>query len=100
MNKMFPSDYPPGCHSVPDYEPAMCEVCGGDHGLGCPDEPGSCICPDCPKCGQFGDPNCYRNHGLVITWAQANQLKTMEEMREDENKIDPDSFDPADSILD
>lgn len=33
-----------------------CDVCG--HGAD------DCMCPECPKCGNAGDPNCYATHGL------------------------------------
>jgi hypothetical protein len=38
-----------------------------------------CICPECPKCGEFGDPACYavrgkrnrgKRHGLKLNKAQ------------------------------
>ena len=100
----FGWDYPPGCSSVPGDEPFVCEVCGGDPGLDCPDQPGSCICPECEVCGEFGDPSCYHgwpegeNHGLVRSDEQREQLRVMEEMFEE--PIDSDDIDPAESILD
>ena len=39
-----------------DPPDAYCEMCG------C--EVSSCICPECPECGQIGDPVCYKEHGL------------------------------------
>ncbi len=29
-----------------------------------------CICPECPKCGVAGDPDCYPAHGLEYTEEQ------------------------------
>lgn len=26
-----------------------------------------CTCPECPKCGAFGDPKCFHQHGLDAT---------------------------------
>lgn len=40
----------------------LCEVCG----LWLDD----CICPECPVCGQFGNPMCYDDHGLILTSEQ------------------------------
>lgn len=106
----FGYSLPPGCSTLPGEEQVTCEVCGGDPELDCPDQPGSCICPECTRCGQFGNPHCYDAtlgghptdgyHGLVRTEAQAKQLRVMEQMWEDENDIDPDTIDPSDSILD
>ena len=31
----------------------------------------SCICPECPQCGETGNPNCYKNHVLKINCHQA-----------------------------
>jgi hypothetical protein len=61
---------PPGC-SVRDIDNAFggeapCEVCG----LWCDD----CICPECPDCGEQGNPHCYEGHGLVRTQAQIDNL--------------------------
>jgi hypothetical protein len=44
-----------------------CAVCGGFLGE-------SCICPECPVCGDTGNPYCYRFHGLVHTVEQVKQL--------------------------
>lgn len=41
---------------------SYCETCG------C--EVTDCICPECPVCGEFGDPKCYEDHGLVETEGQ------------------------------
>ena len=39
-----------------------CEVCGKSID--------DCICPECPKCGGYGDPRCYQDHGLIRTAEQ------------------------------
>lgn len=36
-----------------------CEMCG--------QVTDNCICPECPACGQIGDPACYREHGMEET---------------------------------
>jgi len=41
-----------------DYDPP-CEICGKF--------PEDCICPECPVCGNYGDPKCYQEHGLIKT---------------------------------
>lgn len=25
-----------------------------------------CVCPECPTCGDFGNPDCYKNHVLKL----------------------------------
>lgn len=59
-----------------------CDVCGGwpDPGPGAT----ACICPECPVCGSFGDPKCYRDehevrHGLYRTKEQTDQLAREQE---------------------
>jgi len=53
----FGWSYPPDCSGPPDDEPEPpCEVCGKPVM--------KCQCPECPKCGNWGDPKCYENHGL------------------------------------
>jgi hypothetical protein len=46
----------------PPEQDTTCEVCGRD----CD----ACICPICPVCNTQGDPECYRDHGLVESDAQ------------------------------
>lgn len=46
-----------------------CECCGHD----CDD----CICPECPKCGEVGNPNCYKKHGLKKNVAQLMGISKM-----------------------
>lgn len=41
---------------------SYCECCGNE----CSD----CICPECPKCGEAGNPECYPAHGLEYTEEQ------------------------------
>lgn len=76
---------PPGC-TYADLEAAMgtenpCEVCGRWSD--------DCICPECPKCGQYGDPQCYRKHGLSMSAIQiASKLECEEAMREENRRAD------------
>lgn len=60
---IFGWDLPPGC-TMRDIENAFgeespCLICGRFSD--------DCLCPECPKCFNFGDPKCYKEHGLVIT---------------------------------
>ena len=68
---IFGWSYPPGCSGPPD-EPAICEVCNGDV------DADRCICPECPVCGNYGDPDCYENHGMVMTFEQIKQYMFLE----------------------
>lgn len=40
-------------HHLPPVAFDRCEVCA--HSVD------DCICPECPECGQVGDPNCYED---------------------------------------
>jgi hypothetical protein len=65
----FGWSYPPGCNSVPGDEPdPPCEVCGKfpDH------RTDPCKCPECPGCGEFGNPECYGKPGHLsdMGWTQ------------------------------
>ena len=48
--------YPAGCTGTPYDDDPPCTTCGGwpDH----PDEDSACSCPECPLCGNVGDPLC------------------------------------------
>lgn len=66
---IFGWSLPPGCGRLPGEEPdPPCAVCGLD--------PGLCVCPECPTCGEQGNPACYaeddlnRGHGLELTEKQ------------------------------
>lgn len=60
---IFGWSLPPGV-SMNDIDPSEgpCQVCG--HSVD------DCICPECPHCGEHGNPYCYDGHGLVRTQAQ------------------------------
>jgi len=68
---------PPGCFRVPVDE-APCEVCGCDAE--------ACLCPECPCCGETGNPACYAvaggtgGHGLERTREQAAEAAAYEAM--------------------
>lgn len=50
---------PPGVtYNIIDPPEEPCEVCGN--------YPDDCICPECPTCGLYGDPDCYKEVDLGI----------------------------------
>lgn len=56
----------------PDEYP--CEICGN--------HVDDCVCPECPVCEIYGDPDCYKNHGLTLTKEQIEtKAKNDEERR-------------------
>ena len=74
MSRGFGWDLPPGCtHAMIEAQCAEypCEVCG--------EYPDNCICPECPICGTNGDPECYKNHGMIRT---PEQIKSLSEFLE------------------
>lgn len=58
---------PPGCNvsDIPGNRPGdeTCAVCGQDVDV--------CPCPECPTCGEYGNPQCYHEHGLKLNREQA-----------------------------
>jgi len=66
------SNYPPGFNGhFPWDDPYFCEVCGND-------ADNDCICPECPECGDYGNPECYQKHGLVLNKYQRITLEYRE----------------------
>lgn len=70
MRSIFGWDLPPGCGKLPGEEEYPCEVCGKM----CDD----CICPECPVCGNVGDPFCYREYGMVMNQEQTDSKSEAE----------------------
>ena len=101
---IFGWSLPPGCGTLPGEEEYPCEVCGGNPEN--PDEPGKvsetggCICPECPVCGEFGNPDCYTDGHLQMTQAQAEQkIKFEIAMAEDADyEILPDDITDEDIL--
>lgn len=77
MKGIFGWSYPPGCDRVPGDEPSFCEVCGGNV------DNGNCICPECPQCGETGNPLCYKEHGITVSKEQQEQKLQYEKYWED-----------------
>lgn len=73
---IFGWSLPPGCGTLPGEEDLPCEVCGKDEN--------SCICPECPECGDVGNPYCYVEHGLIKSEEQIQSLEEAEARREKE----------------
>lgn len=61
MSNIFGWSYPPGVTSDGYDKFYPCHVCGNFDT--------DCICPDCPICGEYGNPRCYPAH-LALTQAQ------------------------------
>lgn len=83
---IFGWDYPPGAANDPNAPwnqiEGPCDICAQDVD--------SCICPECPFCGGYGDPACYLDHGLRRSeeqkflkeiaerqWAEAARLENL-----------------------
>lgn len=77
--RIFGSDYPPGCNSVPGDHDEPCEVCGGMINSGC-------ICSPCEVCGEIGDPYCFKEHGMTLTEKQQEQIANCEREWEEQAK--------------
>jgi hypothetical protein len=83
----FGWSYPPGCTGTPYDEDIWCEVCGGNPDIE-PDKEGGCICPECPVCGEAGNPDCYADGHLQMTQAQAEQKVKFEIAMAEEDNYD------------
>lgn len=72
---------PPGCtdRMIDDAmgANAHCEVCL--------QHVDSCVCPECPTCGDAGNPHCYQHHGLEHTAEQLDARARAEKAQADED---------------
>ena len=76
---IFGWDYPAGCSSTPFDEPdPPCAICGEDIEV--------CSCPECPICGDIGNPRCYLDHGMRRTELQKFTLECAERQWEEDAK--------------
>ncbi len=71
---IFDLSHPPRCSGPSEYDP-VCEVCGGAV------DNNACICPECPVCGEIGDPASYEEHGLIKAQAQIAQRAAVKKPR-------------------
>lgn len=66
MRSVFGWDLPPGCSQRDIDEAAgvnaMCAVCANYLD--------DCVCPECQECGEIGDPDCYKKHGMKLNKEQ------------------------------
>ncbi len=90
---------PPGCsvRDIPGNGDESCQVCGQHEE--------SCICPECPVCKQFGNPDCYKrkgfkNHGLIMSNEQLESLtkilNEIERQDKEEAEFYAEFYDSAD----
>lgn len=65
----------------PEYDgPDQCEVCAGYIGATRREPRGDeCRCPECPSCGESGDPKCAVNKNLAVYFWQAAGLAARRE---------------------
>lgn len=89
---IFGWDLPPGC-SQADVDAAMgvdyegtCKVCAGL--IDFPEERDGCICPECEECGEWGDPICYEEHGLVKSEEQIEQYENLTAKWEEQDRTE------------
>jgi hypothetical protein len=47
-----------------------CPICSGGED--------DCVCPDCPECGERGNPICYREHGMMVSDFQRAHKEAVE----------------------
>jgi len=80
---LFGWSYPPGCSGPPDDD-YPCLICGGSGD--------SCICPECPVCESYGDPECYEKHGLIRTKAQIEQREALEKADREAAEAENNAF--------
>jgi hypothetical protein len=73
---LFGWNLPPGVTYLPGEQPeGPCEVCGQFND--------KCLCPECPVCGEFGNPACYVDHGLNVTREQEAAKEAAEKAQAD-----------------
>lgn len=88
MRSIFGWSLPPGVsHSDIDPPSGPCEICGQNV------DADECICPECPECGAYGDPDCYEKHWLVRTEEQINLLANAEKEWEERSRAEEEYFD-------
>lgn len=83
MVNMCPSRFTP--YDEPDYP---CEICG--------EIIDNCICDECPICGDYGNPTCYRDHGMKRTELQRFYLECNEREWAKEIELENEYFNQLD----
>ena len=75
----FGYSLPPGCGSLPGEEDDRpCDVCGKFED--------DCICPECPNCGDVGNPKCYMPSDGNSTCGMTKSQEQIDSLAEAENK--------------
>lgn len=77
---IFGWSYPPGCSGPPDDYEGPCDVCGN--------LVDNCVCPECPVCGDYGNPDCYEKHGLIPSLEQIEGRRLRDEIERNEAEAD------------
>ena len=73
----FGWSYPPGCNSVPGDEPdPPCAICRKV--IDSPVDP--CTCPECPGCGEIGNPDCYGKAGHLPDLEAPKWIDTLSDL--------------------
>jgi len=57
--------------AAPDWDEEPCSCCGKAID--------DCICPECPVCEEYGNPECYKEHGLKYSAEQVEGMKALED---------------------
>jgi hypothetical protein len=57
--------------AAPDFDEGPCLCCGKPID--------NCICPECPVCSEYGNPECYKEHGLKYSAEQVEGMKAVED---------------------
>jgi predicted amidophosphoribosyltransferase len=77
---IFGWSYPPGCNGPPEDD-ETCFVCGGQIDT-------TCLCTECPECGDTGNPDCFTEHGMIKTREQIEQAtRILKEQEEASNAL-------------
>ena len=81
---IFGWSLPPGCtHRMIDEaygQEGPCECCGK--------MVDDCICEECLQCGEYGDPKCYKSHGMIYSTEQLSGQHELQDSIEADCKVD------------
>jgi hypothetical protein len=48
-----------------------------------------CVCPECPECNEIGNPDCYKEHGMVLSDEQKKMQEEMDKREYMESCLSP-----------
>jgi len=84
---IFGWSYPAGCSNFPGEEGVInCEMCGGDV------DNDECVCHECEECGEYGNPDCYENHGLVESTKQVEQRERLLREIDEQSRLEVEAI--------